>query len=268
MDPLVGGSVIGLAGDVIGGFMGSNNTASTNAANAEINRKNIALQREFAQHGIRWRVEDAKRSGIAPLAALGASTTSYSAATHGMERDESLPQMARNMGQDISRAVSATATVGEKLLMQEQIKSAQLENEHKGLQIEQLRKTLGPPGAGNSLSHPGSRGNTAEILQGSTWYWGPDGESIHLVPSDKVKQLIEDDAAQQTVFNNAAAQAMMGGYQPGAEALPPGRNHWKFDKKRMGLRPAFPTTHTRKYQDRIGPVPGIPSKKKRRYYGF
>lgn len=37
-----------------------------------------ASQREFAQHGVRWRVADAKAAGVHPLYALGASTPSYS----------------------------------------------------------------------------------------------------------------------------------------------------------------------------------------------
>lgn len=40
--------------------------------------KDAALQREFAQHGIRWRVRDARKAGLHPLAALGASGAAYS----------------------------------------------------------------------------------------------------------------------------------------------------------------------------------------------
>lgn len=40
--------------------------------------KNAALQREFAQKGIQWRVEDAKKAGLHPLFALGGSVASAS----------------------------------------------------------------------------------------------------------------------------------------------------------------------------------------------
>lgn len=40
-------------------------------------RRQQEQQREFAQHGIRWRVEDAKAAGLHPLAALGAQLPSY-----------------------------------------------------------------------------------------------------------------------------------------------------------------------------------------------
>lgn len=44
------------------------NRRATNAAN----KANVLLQKEFAQKGIQWRVADAKKAGISPLAALGA----------------------------------------------------------------------------------------------------------------------------------------------------------------------------------------------------
>lgn len=39
--------------------------------------KNIALQREFAQHGVRWRVEDARQAGIHPMYALSGGGAAF-----------------------------------------------------------------------------------------------------------------------------------------------------------------------------------------------
>lgn len=39
---------------------------------------NAALQREFAQHGIQWKVADAQAAGVHPLYALGGGTPSFS----------------------------------------------------------------------------------------------------------------------------------------------------------------------------------------------
>ena len=47
--------------------------------NALLARQEYQNQKEFAQHGLRWKVEDAKQAGINPLVALGASTHSPSA---------------------------------------------------------------------------------------------------------------------------------------------------------------------------------------------
>lgn len=49
----------------------------------EFFEKNWANQREFAKHGIRWRVEDAIAAGIHPLAALGVNTASGSPVSIG-----------------------------------------------------------------------------------------------------------------------------------------------------------------------------------------
>lgn len=64
-----------------------------------------AMQREFAQHGIRWRVADARAAGLHPLAALGASTSSPTP----IAINDPLPNAMANAGQDISRAIVANA---------------------------------------------------------------------------------------------------------------------------------------------------------------
>lgn len=64
----IGTAILGSAGlNLLGGYLGSKSASDANQSNAE-------LQREFAQHGIRWKVADAKAAGIHPLAALGATT--------------------------------------------------------------------------------------------------------------------------------------------------------------------------------------------------
>lgn len=69
----------------------------------EIAAQNIALQKEFAQQGISWKVADAKNAGIHPLAALGAQTSSFSPVSVGTQDMSSV-------GQDLGRAVKALST--------------------------------------------------------------------------------------------------------------------------------------------------------------
>jgi len=57
--------------DFLGGLISAG--ASLFGSNSAAKRQE-KLSKEFAQHGIQWRVEDAKAAGIHPLAALGAST--------------------------------------------------------------------------------------------------------------------------------------------------------------------------------------------------
>lgn len=67
---------------LLGGLLGNSSREDANNANIAnaqlLNRMNYEQQKEFAQHGIRWKVEDAKAAGLHPLHAIGASTASYS----------------------------------------------------------------------------------------------------------------------------------------------------------------------------------------------
>lgn len=47
-------------------------------AQVEMNEANLAAQKEFAQHGIRWKVEDAKQAGLHPLFGAGLTGASFS----------------------------------------------------------------------------------------------------------------------------------------------------------------------------------------------
>ncbi|AZL83016.1 DNA pilot protein [Apis mellifera associated microvirus 41] len=63
-------------------------------------------QKEFAQSGIQWRVEDAKKAGIHPLYALGAQTHQFSPTTVGTDF--------AGVGQNLGRAIDATRTSGQR----------------------------------------------------------------------------------------------------------------------------------------------------------
>lgn len=49
----------------------------------EMWEKNYQMQKEFAQHGVGWKIEDAKKYGINPLAAIGAQGVPASPVTVG-----------------------------------------------------------------------------------------------------------------------------------------------------------------------------------------
>lgn len=113
--------------------------------------RNEALQREFAQNGIRWKVEDANRAGIHPLFALGANTIAGNPVALG---DVARPSMADTMGeagQDISRAINATRTSKERTSAVEktatslQLKNFELKNELLAAQVAKLKASTNPP---------------------------------------------------------------------------------------------------------------------------
>lgn len=96
--------------NLLGGFLNRGSQEKANEANARQAAQNIELQREFAQNGIQWKVNDAKAAGIHPLYALGASTQSFAPVSVGAQPESGLAQGVSAMGQDISRAVQASAS--------------------------------------------------------------------------------------------------------------------------------------------------------------
>lgn len=103
MDPIVTGSLISAGANLLGGLF-------SNKSNRSSMKEQIKYQREFAQHGIRWRVADAQAAGLHPLYALGANTPSYSPV---YSSDAMGPALAA-AGQDIGRAVAAGMTKEER----------------------------------------------------------------------------------------------------------------------------------------------------------
>lgn len=100
------GSVVSAVGSIAGGILGANSAQNVAGMNYE-------AQKEFAQNGIRWKVEDAKRAGIHPLYALGASTQGYSP-SGGYTGDYGISDAAAHLGQGYERAQQAKMTKEER----------------------------------------------------------------------------------------------------------------------------------------------------------
>lgn len=100
------GSVVSAVGSIAGGILGANSAQNVASMNYE-------AQKEFAQNGIRWKVEDAKRAGIHPLYALGASTQGYSP-SGGYTGDYGIADAAAHFGQGYERAQQAKMTKEER----------------------------------------------------------------------------------------------------------------------------------------------------------
>lgn len=107
---------MGLFGDIAQSIIGpieanQDRQAAQGQANAQqmLSEKNIAMQKEFAQNGIQWRVADAEKAGLSPLAAVGAAEPGYSPV---MSVFPNLPsrgwtESAHAMGQALDRATAA-----------------------------------------------------------------------------------------------------------------------------------------------------------------
>lgn len=170
----IAGAGIGLIGNLAGGIFGSSSASAANAANMAIAREQMNMQREFAQQGLSWRVQDAIRSNVHPLYALGFQGPSPTPVSAGQQPTD-YSFMGR-MGQDIGRAVQATMTakdrVADAMLRTEQalrLNNMGLQNELLAAQIRRANGQIGPPMPALGSRSPGG------VLSGDAQasVWGP-----------------------------------------------------------------------------------------------
>lgn len=145
------GGLLAAGASLIGGLMGRDSQKEANEINQQNALRQEALQREFAQTGIQWKVEDAKKAGIHPLYALGANTVNYAPHQIGHVAETALPNAIAQSGQDISRAVNATRTQEQRddayatTVKALSLQKFGLENEILGAQLAKLRAANNPP---------------------------------------------------------------------------------------------------------------------------
>lgn len=209
---------------VIEGVMNRGAQKQANAANQDMALADRQMQYEFAKNGIQWKVEDAKKAGLHPLAALGSQGISASPTAIGAIPEDGLAQGVGRMGQDITRAVMATQTGEERAVkalqlqnMQTDLKGKEIDNE---IRLHQLRQLQGSgisfpgadnliPGQGNSplimnkamertRSHPNMPGTEPGAKPGRGFYV-TDDLTLVPVPSKDTKESIEDNWIQESM---------------------------------------------------------------------
>lgn len=127
------GAVIGAGASILGGVLGSN-------SQEKAMKMQIAAQREFAQQGIRWKVDDAKAAGVHPVYALGAPTHSFSPiGLPGNDLGSGIANAGAMIGQGIDRAAEAKMTAGERIA---NVESTKLQLMNMGLQNELLASQI------------------------------------------------------------------------------------------------------------------------------
>lgn len=246
------GSLISGGASIIGGLIGSRSDA-----------RGQDLNKEFAQHGIRWKVEDAKAAGIHPLYALGATTTPYTASVGSNSFGAGIAAA----GQDIGRAIDAKRTYAERgtaRLDALTIERAGLENDLLRSQIAKINQPGSPPplpSATDNFIIPG-QGNASPTnpnvipqpaMPTSSQVGRPPQEAgaipdyhfsrtrtgYAVVPSQDVKQRIEDQlipelmwAGRNLLVRNSDSAA------PPKSWLPKGYDVWKYYPHLGEYRPA------------------------------
>ena len=140
------GALAGIAGGIIKGIFGQKAQKQQDQRVDEANRiaqenalRQEALQKEFAQSGIQWKVEDAKKAGIHPLYALGASTATYAPQSVGVSTGDT--SGLQSAGQGFGRAVQAAQSLADqnKAVTQAfsaaQLEGVQLDNDIKRAEL-------------------------------------------------------------------------------------------------------------------------------------
>lgn len=221
-----------IAGQALGGLFGGGGSSA---------RKEAALQKEFAQNGIQWKVADAKAAGVHPIYALGAPTTSYSPqAVGGSPWSETFKQAGASLGR---LAGSNSEELADDLL-RSQIEGQKIDNQIKKSEFARLNSAQSVPvrpaaavAAGdvvlNSLqrtkNESGSLAKEVGSLPDFTYVDSMDG-SKYIVPSKDAKERIEDQLIPELSWAWRNNILPIFGQKPPPPSDDPGEGrYWRWD---------------------------------------
>lgn len=265
--PLIGAGISG-AFNMAAADKAADEAAKTREAQIDLWNRNNAAQKEFAQWGLTWKIEDAMRNAdrVHPIYSLGGGGASFSPSTPAFQSDTSGANALAATGQDISRAISATASASQredafsvasrKLLLEK----GTLENELLRTQIAsmngRLRQNANPPfpavGDASSYLVPGQsssgliKNKPLEVTPGVATQPQSEGGAITdvgyartstgwaPVPSKDVKERIEDNLIQEVMHafrNNVLPTVGLNKSPPPFEA--PKGKEWHFNPLRQ-----------------------------------
>lgn len=198
-------AIIAAGSNIAGSVLGSYFTGKSNEAAAE---KNADIQRELAQNGLSWRVSDAKRAGINPLAALGASLPTGNPVAVGTDYgDLGLGEA----GQNISRAMQAGMTKEQremhelnKRLLQVQIDGQEIDNRKAAGTPPPMAIDPKPSIPLSSAEFPMSKGGKPYVVKPNEVI-AADTPGVEAGPQAFYQKLIDDEGNARIVPTNQAA---------------------------------------------------------------
>lgn len=254
------GNLIAAGSSLLGGLLGKSSADSARASTEALARENIAQQREFAQHGLTWKIDDAFRnaSRVHPIYSLGSAGASFSPVSAAFPADTSMPNALASAGQDIGRAVNATSTSTQrgdafsKVAQTLQLEKMGLENEVLRTEIAsktgRLRQVAMPPfpSPADNWMIPGqaesslTKSKPLDVTPGVRSQPNLEGGAITdtgmartndgwaPVPSKDVKERIEDNMPQEWMhfFRNNILPSLGKNMSPPPFAAPAGKDWW------------------------------------------
>lgn len=232
--PIIGGALAG-----VGSYLAGQSQAD---ATDKANEANIAHQREFAQSGLQWRVADAKKAGLHPLAALGATGASFQPAV--------IPSANTGVGDAMQKIGQGIGNSG----VDTSLQKLQLENMQ--LQNEQLRSQIAGQNITNAKAFSGDVDGQATVMphgveeytNNYNYVRDPVDGSLSLQPSqfDQEPTFVENHLR---FFNKSfpsdyqkkqleSALIKSGELDPYSQRLV-----WKFSGRSLGYKPHIVSMH-------------------------
>lgn len=264
-------SLISAAGNLIGGFMNQNAQENANAQNQANWQTSMAYQDLVNKNTIQWKVADAKKAGIHPLAALGVNPAGGPASFIGATPETGMGDAVARAGQDISRAVTSTATQQKRAeafdnsVKAMSVENMSLRNDLLRSQIARINQQSNPPVPSfDQRWQVDGQGDTARVKMqpfqvtpgepGKPWMEPgaisdvgysrtPGGYAV--VPSKEMQERIEDNwlASMAWMYRNQVLPSA-GGYfnrrdweSPPSTKAPDGYE-WRWNAMRQEYRPA------------------------------
>lgn len=257
------GDIISAGANIVGGFLNRDSANKARDSQERMNAQNIALQREFAQSGIQWKVADAKAAGIHPIYALGGSTASFTPVSSNFTADTSVGNAFAAAGQDLGRAIDKTRTADQKVdaftatSQKLQLENMALQNDVLRSEIAsktaRLRQEASPPfpsavdrylipGQANSGLNPTIKeGPLERVTPSASAPWQEPGAitdqgfvrtptGLAPVPSKDAKERIEDNIIQEVMWAIRNNLLPMIAPTRGAPSAPAGPDkEWRFN---------------------------------------
>lgn len=142
------GALLSAGTSLLGGLLGNSSAKKQAKAQARAQEQEYKRQKEFAQTGIQWKVQDATKAGIHPLYALGANTVSYAPQSVGGGPADYMPEALASAGQNIGRAIDSGRSSNEKIqhrMNELAVQRAELENTKLASEIALIQQPGTPP---------------------------------------------------------------------------------------------------------------------------
>lgn len=220
------GTAVSAGTSILGNLMNKDTVAQTN-------KQNYEMSKEFAQNSIQWRVADAKKAGINPLAALGMNASYAPSAQASTSGDYGLSAA----GQATGKAMQSMAF----RQMEAQLEGQLLANQEKALEIEgqyaSLEKEKIPMDTLHGKAQTNIRGMAADSYF-NLFSLGETGKKHEFIMNPNQNSWIQEALSEGGV-SGALARKTMWDYAAQMQEILERRDGMKYELFSSGGLPAF-----------------------------